>query len=319
MDLLFGENVLLLAKVASAAENHSDEYVSYSTLMSANGNDLVRMFGQAFGNTAASEFGGLWSAQESAFVDYTIGVVTHDAGKASAALASLNTTEPEIARLLMTLLNLSGSLVERFSGQVAPIKGFIDAGFAQNVAVMYRQIDIAFIGAAGLGDLLAPRIAARFPDKFPGDASSVSVVRRALANERLMERAYLETMVTDALAGGRAAEAVQALTTPGLNPDALATSLGHTDLAFIQAWQQRTGALEQYASGGGQPARDALEKTFVPHLAALTGVAPSELTAQVDATLLVIDDQRARRYDALPGDDRAAATAMQPIADAVAA
>jgi len=32
----------------------------------------------------------------------------------------------------------------------------------------------------------------------------------------------------------------------------------------------------------------------------------------------VIDDQRAKNYTNLPADDRAAATAMQPIADAIA-
>jgi hypothetical protein len=31
----------------------------------------------------------------------------------------------------------------------------------------------------------------------------------------------------------------------------------------------------------------------------------------------VIDDQRAKSFDSLAGDDRSAATAMQPVADAL--
>lgn len=310
---------MLFAKVAIAAENHTDEYPGYAMLMAESSDDLARTIGEAFGNTASSQFAELWSGQDAGFVDYTVGVVTHDQGKAQAGLLSAGTSATQIAQLFAAQLHTSSSLTEAFNQLIAPIKEFVDDGFAQSYALMYRDIDSAFTDAAGLGDLLAPQITAEFPDKFPGDVSSAAVQKRTLTNERLLERAYLETMVTDALAAGRSGEAGQALASPVLSPNSLATHIGRGDPAFVQAWSQRDTALERYASGGDESAREVLEQNFVQRLASATGAPSSATGDQVAATLKAVDDQRRKDYNGLPADDRAAATAMQPIADAISA
>jgi hypothetical protein len=46
-------------------------------------------------------------------------------------------------------------------------------------------------------------------------------------------------------------------------------------------------------------------------------MSPALVVNQVQATLKVIDDQRSKSTAALAADDRAAASAMQPVADAL--
>lgn len=306
---------MLFTKVAIAAENHSDEYPGYATLMASSSDDLAQTIGEAFGNTAAAQFLALWNAQDSAFVDYTIGVVTHDQGKANSALTSAVATEPQIGQLFVAWLgNSQSTLVEQFNALPTMVKLFVDDSFAQHYALMYREVDIAFVQAEGLGETIAPLVAAQFPDKFPGDVSSKSVERRALINNRLMERAYLETMLTDALSAGRGEDAAQAAAAAKVSIDALG-SFARSN----QAWQDRLAALRQYASGNSAQARNTLTSGFVHELSSPGGVSPDVVAAQVDATIHVVDDQRTKDYDGLPADDRAAATAMQPIADAISA
>ncbi|MGZ6328203.1 MAG: hypothetical protein ACXWN2_05755, partial [Candidatus Limnocylindrales bacterium] len=64
-------------------------------------------------------------------------------------------------------------------------------------------------------------------------------------------------------------------------------------------------------------ARQRLTDSFVTQFSALTHVSAASVRAQVTATLTAIDDQRAKSYKTLAGDDRAAAGAMQPIADRI--
>src|SRR4051794_24432142 len=89
LDLLLGEQVMIVAKHAVAAANHSDDYTSYTSLLSTNTSELTALWGRAFGNTTAARLGASWDAQNGYLVDYTIGVVTHDADKSKAALSDL--------------------------------------------------------------------------------------------------------------------------------------------------------------------------------------------------------------------------------------
>jgi hypothetical protein len=41
------------------------------------------------------------------------------------------------------------------------------------------------------------------------------------------------------------------------------------------------------------------------------------IAGHVNATIKVVDDQRAKSSKTIAGDDRAAATSMQPIADSI--
>ena len=88
LDLLLAEHVMIVAKESSAS-NRGDEYTGYLHLLSANGKDLTELFRSALGDTAASSFDQIWSAENDYLVHYTIGLVTHDRSKSDAAFGGL--------------------------------------------------------------------------------------------------------------------------------------------------------------------------------------------------------------------------------------
>src|SRR5438046_9029730 len=91
LDLILGEQVMIVAKETIAAVNHSDEYAAYTALLTANAADLTQLMGRAFGNTTATKISDVWSTQNSELIDYTIGVVTHDAARSTTAMTNLTT------------------------------------------------------------------------------------------------------------------------------------------------------------------------------------------------------------------------------------
>ena len=87
---------------------------------------------------------------------------------------------------------------------------------------------------------------------------------------------------------------------------------------FDQLWGIRDATLFAYANSSDSGARQRLTGTFVLQFSALTAAPAPAVRDQVVATLRVMDDQRARSYEQAANDDRAAAAAMQPIADRIA-
>ena len=60
LDLLLSEQVMIIAKQAAAAVNHSDEYTAYTSLLAVNSADLSSLIAHAFGNTAGVQFAQVW-------------------------------------------------------------------------------------------------------------------------------------------------------------------------------------------------------------------------------------------------------------------
>jgi hypothetical protein len=309
LSLLFGEDILIIAKESEAAVNHSDEYSGYLGLLSTNANDLRNVIGLAFGNTAADDFYARWSLHNVSAVEYAIGVVTHNQDRALQAKTNLGQSGAGLADFFTSQLHLNrGTLTEQFNLQSDTIERFIDDASGQNYRVMYLELHAANAEAAGMGDILGPLIAKQFPDKFPGDASNHLVELRAIINQLLQERSYLVTMATDARVNGRDAEwqgAAQTL-------DANAVAIGR----YKDAWAQQVAAAATYASDPSASA--GLTQAFVTQLSTAADIPWNVVAHQADATARVIDDQRSQSLRTLPGDDRAAATAMQPLADAIA-
>jgi len=310
LTLLFGENELIIAKESEAAADHSDEYAGYLGLLTTNADDLRGTVGLAFGNTAADDFFALWTARNVNAVEYAIDVVTHNPDKSNQALTSLGDSNAKLAGFFDSRLRLTtGTLVERFNAEIAPMKEFVADTVGQNYALMYREIDIAYLDRAGIGDVLAPLIAKQFPDKFPGDLSNESANERSLMNVRLQERAYLLTMATDARIKGHDVEAQAVASMLTANANAMAR--------FKDTWAKEVTSADAYASDASASA--GLTQDFVSQLSTAAAVPWNVIAHQADAMARVIDDQRAKSYKALAGDDRASATAMQPVADAIAA
>jgi len=314
MDLLLGENIFLIAKVSAAAVNHSDQYPSYATVLGANADDLANLMRGAFGNTAADEFRTHWTAQNASLVEYANGVVTHNQDQADAATAAMAKETAQLAQFITTLTQLQTANTLAFLG--GQLKRLIDDDFAQKFDAMNADLDAAYSVGRVLGDFLGPRMAQLFPDKFPGDPSLASVTRRVALNGLLQEHAYLATMATDAAINGRTAEKRQALAALSTNANAIGSVL--KDGSVGKVWAQEVLAVAAYADHNDAASKQGMTGTFVTQLSAATHVPASLITDETGAIVKVIDDQRAKAFKTVAGDDRAAATAMQPIADAMA-
>jgi hypothetical protein len=319
MDLLLGESILLIAKVSNAAVNHSDAYQSYATVLAANADDLAKLMGSAFGNTTADEFRQEWTKQNANFIDYTIGVVTHNRDKADGAKAALTRQVVVLGDYMAKLVEFVDPtrFVSPLANQATAVEKLIDDAFAQEFAAMYADLNAAYIHASDVGDLMATRIVQKFADKFPGDLSLASVGRRVAVNDLLQEHAYLATMATDAAINARNAEKGPAFGALSTNAKAIGAAINAPSVGSV--WSQEALAIEGYADHISAASRQALTETFVTQLASAAHV-PANLASEEEAAMVtVIDDQRANAVQVVAGDDRAAATAMQPIADAISA
>ena len=322
IDLLLSEHAMIVAKESAAAVNHSDQYASYTSLLATNSGDLSAVIGSAFGNTAALQFTLAWNAQNGYLVDYTIGVVTHNDVKAKAAMAALTASASQFAQLINAMSRVPLDRATQLTSQgIADDKAFIDDVFAGNYASYYSHLDSAYAHTSRLGDALATEIALRFPDKFPGDAFAPAVDVHVSLDNLLQEHSYLATMATDAAVAGRTVESGAASSALAGNGAALAAvfaaSIGPAaGSRFTEIWTARDNALLGYAAGTSG-AKQVLTEKFVTDFTALVHIHRPQLVDQVNATIKVIDDQRAKSSKTVANDDRAAATAMQPVADSI--
>jgi hypothetical protein len=324
LDLLLGEHVMLVAKQAVAASNHTDEYPGYLALLSTNGNSLVDVMRSAFGNTAANQFEQVWTIQNGYLIDYTIGLVTHNDIKSNGAMSGLvNGFAPNFEQLITNLAQVPPDSARELEGsQLVIIKATIDEVIAQSYTKMYADLRRAYANHLKIGDLVAYQVAKQFPDKFPGDPSTKAVDARMSVNALLQEHAYVTTMMSDAGIAGRGAEAASALG---------AVAAVHADLApvissllgtaarnqFDQLWGVLDADLFGYANSSSSGERQRLTGSFVSQFSALTGVPAAAVRDQVLATLKVMDDQRARSFQEVASDDQAAASAMRTVADRI--
>ena len=315
LDLLLSEQVMIVAKETAAAANHEDAYAGYTALLTSNQTDLANVVRTSIGDTAADGFARSWSAQNTALVDYGIGVVTHNDAKASQATSEIGAAMQQLASRISDMSGLaSDGVVQLVTQQAAYDKAFIDDAGSQSYPRFYADLDTAYLAAERLGDALAARIADRYPDRFPGDPTVPSVDRRVSVNVLLQQHALLVTMATDAVVGGRAADLAAANAALDRNTAGISRTLDFP--AFVRLWSTRIAAVMTYANKGDAASRQALMATG-PQLASAFGIGPSTVTDELVALVKVIDDQRAKASDRVAGDDRAAATSMQPLGDAI--
>jgi len=327
--------VIAIAKESNAA-GRSDEYSSYLHLLTSNGTELTELIRSALGDTAASSFDKIWTAQNDSFVNYTIGLVTHNKSKSDAAMSSLATKfVPQLSQFLAASAEMPvGPITQLTTQHVLETKALIDDQFAQSYSRAYADLRVVYAQASRIGDALAPKIALRFPDKFPGDPSTKAVDVRVSMNNLLQENAYLATMATSAAAGGRAAEQAALRRALGDNADDLGTlfnSLFDQSIGtrFDQVWAARDSDTIAYSIASSETAKQSalsrLTGDFVTQFSALvqdaTGLSSTTfgpaVAAQVEATIAVLDDQRSKSWNKVGGDDRAANSSMQSIADLI--
>ena len=94
-------------------------------------------------------------------------------------------------------------------------------------------------------------------------------------------------------------------------------SISAAGAQFGHVWGARDTDLMNYAMSGDATSRQDLTDKFVTGFYALAPSAANTTRDQVFATLKVIDDQRTTALRQVAADDRAAASAMQPVADRI--
>jgi len=324
LDLLLGEHSMLAAKQAVAASNHTDAYAGYLILLTANATSLVDVIRSAYGNTAAAQFDEAWRIQNGYLIDYTIGLVTHNDAKSNGAMSGLlSGFVPQFAKLVASLTSISVASTTQLQIQLLmQLKEVIDKEAAQSYTAMYAALRLAYASSALVGDALAISVVQQFPDKFPGDASNKAVDARVALNDLLQEHSYLATMTTDAAVNKRTTEQAGAAASLGANAAALSKLFTEVfgppaGAQVEQLWGARNSDLIAYATNGDATSRQGLTEKFVTRFYGLAPVAANNARDQVVATIKVIDDQRAKAFKAVAGDDKAAAAAMQPIADRI--
>ena len=324
LDLLLGEHVMLVAKQAVAAANHTDEYAGYLTLLTANATAMVDVVRSAYGNTSATQFEQVWRIQNEYLITYTIGLVTHNDAKSNGAMSGLvNGFVPQFAQLITRLTQIPADQVTVLETQhLAEMQVMIDDEVPQSYAKFYPDLRRAYAKVTGLGERLATRMAEQFPDKFPGDPSASAIDARVSLNNHLQEHSYLATMATDAVVARRTAEQNAAATSLGANAaelgklfnDLLGSTAGRQ---VADLWAARRADLIAYATSADANAKKGLTDSFITGFHAVTPTASNAAREQVNAMIKVIDDQRAKASQSVAADDRAAATGMQPIADRI--
>jgi hypothetical protein len=324
LDLLLGERVMVVAKQAVAASNRSDEYAGYATLLTTNSTALVDVVRSAYGNTAATQFDQTQRIQDGYLINYTIGRVAHNDAKSNEAMSGLvNVFVPQFAQLITSLTQIPVDQVTQLETQhLAEMKAVIDDEVALSFTKMYPELHTAHANSSKVGDRLAIRMVQQFPDKFPGDPSDKAVDTRVSLNALLQEHSYLATMTTEATVSGRPAEQGPAGAALGANVVELGkvfTDLlgGAAGTQVQQVWGARNADLIAYATSGDATAKQGLTDKFITRFYGVAPVASDTARDQVIATLKVIDDQRAKASRSVAGDDRAAATAMQGVADRI--
>ncbi|TME55173.1 MAG: hypothetical protein E6I58_10940 [Chloroflexi bacterium] len=338
LDTLLGEHVMVIAKESlAAAANRADEYKGYATLLTINASDLSDVMSSAFGTSATTRFAQIWAEQNNYFVDYTVGIVSHNAAKSNGAASGLvNGFVPKFAQYMSSMTSIPlDPITQLATEQVLETKAIIDDQAALNNAKMFADLRRAYAQASRIGDVLAPAITRKFPDKFPGDPANKAVDFRVSLDALLEEHSYLATMTTSATAAGRNPEQAAALTALAGNADALGTLFSKVfgsaiGTRFDQVWNARDAELVVYASNASaanrQAASDGLSRDFVSQFTSLVrdSVDITEaaigypVRGQLTDLIKVIDEQRSKAAAQLAADDHTAASATYPISDAIA-
>ncbi|MBI2777509.1 MAG: hypothetical protein HYX57_09670 [Chloroflexi bacterium] len=341
LDLKLGEHIIFASKATGAAlGGRTDEFAAYGGLLNANGTDIGELIGAAFGAEARDAFNAIWSAHNGFFVDYTTGVATKDKAKMDKAVSDLTTIYvPQFSDFASGATGLPMDAVTSLvTDHVLQTKAIVDAQAAGDWTAAYAAIRTAYGHMQKIGDALAPAIAAKFPDAFPGEATNKGVDLRVTLNQTLQEHLYLASFATAAALGGRSAEftaAGSALNTNGTDLGAAIGSLYGADAkdAFNGIWSAHNGFFVDYTTGVATKNQAKMDKAvsdltavyvpqFVDFLAGATGLPKEALTDLVTGHVLttkaVVDAQGAMDWAAAAKADREAGQHMQKIGDPLA-
>ena len=247
---------------------------------------------------------------------------------------------PDFAKFISGATGLPmDAVVSLTTDHVLQTKAIVDAQAKGDWTAAYAAIRTAYAHMQKIGDAIAPAIAAKFAEKFPGDASTKAVDLRVGLNQLLQEHLYLASFATGAALGGRNAEFAAAGTALNTNGTDLGAAIGglYGDAAkdqWNQIWSAHNGFFVDYTTGVATKNKAKMDKAvqdlttvyipqFAEFLAGATGLPKdalvSLLTDHVLTTKAIVDAQGAGNIEAAAAADRKAAQHMETIADPLAA
>jgi hypothetical protein len=206
---LLTEHVYLAAlATGSALRGDAKGFDAYAAALNgpenSNTSELVAAISSAYGAETGKAFEGLWRSNGHipAVVAYTQAVAAGDKAKGDKAVADLLA----YAKTFGTTMNQVNSKLpaaaveEGVTHHATTLKAVIDAQKAGDQPKVYSALREAYGHMAGFAETLAGATAAKFPDKFDGDASSPAADLRAGMTSLLREHVYLAASAT---LGGR--------------------------------------------------------------------------------------------------------------------
>ncbi|HVM03814.1 MAG TPA: hypothetical protein VM242_01460 [Acidimicrobiales bacterium] len=209
---LLTEHVYLAAlATGSALRGDAKGFDAYAAALNgpenSNTSELVAAISSAYGAETGKAFEGLWRSNGHipAVVAYTQAVAAGDKAKGDKAVADLLA----YAKTFGTTMNQVNSKLpaaaveEGVTHHATTLKAVIDAQKAGDQPKVYSALREAYGHMAGFAETLAGATAAKFPDKFDGDASSPAADLRAGMTSLLREHVYLAASATGAALGGR--------------------------------------------------------------------------------------------------------------------
>ncbi|MGQ0831658.1 MAG: hypothetical protein ACT4OV_08260, partial [Microthrixaceae bacterium] len=209
---LLTEHVYLAAlATGSALRGDTAGFEAYAAALNgpteSNTADLVDAITSVYGDEVGTAFDGLWRSDGHipAVVAYTQAVAADDTVAADKAVADLLAYAKTFGTTLSSVnSNLPADAVEEgVTMHITTLKAVIDAQKAGDQPKVYASLREAYGHMGAFAEVLAGATAAKFPDKFDGDASSPAADLRAGMTSLLREHVFLAASATGAALGGR--------------------------------------------------------------------------------------------------------------------
>jgi len=173
LNVALREHAYLAAAATNAALGGRDaEFKAAAAALDGNSVDIAKAIGSVYGADAEQAFLPLWRRHIGFFVDYTVGVATHDRAKQDQAVSDLvGYTQDFGAFLNSASPTLPKSVVaDLVKHHVLTLKDVVDAQAAKDPAKAFAAVRTAAGHMQMIADPLAETIVKQFSDRFTASA-----------------------------------------------------------------------------------------------------------------------------------------------------
>jgi hypothetical protein len=248
---------IAVAQAVITKKTDSPEFTAAAAALDKNSVALSEAIASVYGKSAGDAFLPLWRKHIGFFVDYTVGKLTNDAGKANKAKADLDGYRADFGAFLasanpnLTKEAVAEALVPHVSATFTAIDGVV-AGDGTG----FDKLRLAAGHMPMLAGTLAGAIAQQFPAKFSGDGDSAASGLLSTLTAALQEHEYLAgiavnmAVVTKDPNSALFKAAADALDKNSIGlADAVNSIYPGTKDAFLASWRKHIGFFVDYTVG----------------------------------------------------------------------